>query len=134
MPPVPASSGPNRGQTRGHNRSIQPLNVSTVSQQSHKLANGGPRMMLNTTPLTSISSSNNNHSHLNLNTKHRIGAREALTSLGLLCLGKKREKLCWKRTRNLMVKCFNFSFSSVSIAFANFFIENFAWRTGSAYR
>lgn len=87
MPPVPASSGPNRGQTRGHNRSIQPLNVSTISQQSQKLANGGPRMMLNTTPLTSISSSNHNHSHLNLNTKHRIGAREALTSLGLLCLG-----------------------------------------------
>ncbi len=93
MPPsVPATSasGPNRGggQSRGHNRSIQPLNVSTVSQQSQKLANGGPRMMLNTTPLTSISSSNNNHSHLNLNTKHRIGAREALTSLGLLCLGR----------------------------------------------
>ncbi|KAJ6636648.1 hypothetical protein Bhyg_15239, partial [Pseudolycoriella hygida] len=82
----PASSGPNRGQTRGHNRSIQPLNVSTISQHSQKLANGGPRMMLNTTPLTSISSSNHNNSHLNLNTKHHIGAREALTSLGLLCL------------------------------------------------
>lgn len=90
MPPVPAPpAGPNRGQTRGHNRSIQPLNVSTISQQSQKLSNGGlPRMMLNTTPLTSISSSNNNNSHLNLSTKHRIGAREALTSLGLLCLGK----------------------------------------------
>lgn len=93
MPPVPASSsGTSRGQTRGHNRSIQPLNVSTISQQSQKLANGGPRMMLNTTPLTSISSSNNNHSHLNLNTKHRIGAHEALTSLGLLCLGKLNKK------------------------------------------
>lgn len=101
MPPVPASSsGPNRGQTRGHNRSIQPLNVSTISQQSQKLANGGPRMMLNTTPLTSISSSNNNHSHLNLNTKHRIGAREALTSLGLLCLGNCFETIAimmWKK-------------------------------------
>lgn len=106
MPPVPASSsGPNRGQTRGQNRSIQPLNVSTISQQSQKLANGGPRMMLNTTPLTSISSSNQNHSHLNLNTKHRIGAREALTSLGLLCLGILKNFM-----RILRYKMFKFQF------------------------
>lgn len=93
MPPGPASTGQNRGPpARGLNRSIQPLNVSTISQGPHKLMlNGGgpPRMttMMNTTPLTSISS-NINHSNINLSTKHRVGAREALTSLGLLCLGK----------------------------------------------
>lgn len=99
MPPVPASTTQTRGgpTTRALNRSIQPLNVSTISQSGppppmKHLANGGPRngpSMLNTTPLTSISSSNHcNQSNINLSTKHRIGAREALTSLGLLCLGK----------------------------------------------
>lgn len=93
MPPGPASIGQNRGPppTRGLNRSIQPLNVSTISQgpPPKLVANGGARMpsMLNTTPLTSCSS-NHNHSNLNLSTKHRVGAREALTSLGLLCLGE----------------------------------------------
>lgn len=79
------------------------------------IANGGPRLssVLNTTPITPIhspssnnnnnNSTNNNNSNSNnvnsnnnnninltssnaLNTKHRVGAREALTSLGLLCL------------------------------------------------
>lgn len=97
-------SGPASGQqrpTRGHNnRSIQPLNVSTISHQitpNKILANGhanghAPRIstILNTTPLTSCSSSNQNHctSSIDVDLKHRIGAREALTSLGLLCLGK----------------------------------------------
>lgn len=96
MQPGPAAStGQNRGPSaRGAlNRSIQPLNVSTMSQHSggappKMMANGGPRMssMLNTTPLTSVSSSNQNNSNITLSTKHRVGAREALTSLGLLCL------------------------------------------------
>lgn len=90
------------------NRSIQPLNVSTISHHTApsivltptKLipnghANGSLRsmppqapssQMLNTTPLTSCSSQQN-HCSLQMNVKHRIGAREALTSLGLLCLG-----------------------------------------------
>lgn len=114
MPPGPAASTTTTAQTqrglttRALNRSIQPLNVSTISQSGppppiKHLANGGPRIncnnninninggpsMLNTTPLTSISSSNHcNQSNINLSTKHRVGAREALTSLGLLCLGK----------------------------------------------
>lgn len=102
MPPGPASTTTAQARgltTRALNRSIQPLNVSTISQSGppppiKHLANGGPRMlngpsMLNTTPLTSISSSNHcNQSNINLSTKHRIGAREALTSLGLLCLGE----------------------------------------------
>ena len=101
MPPAPASTttGQNRGPpTRGQlNRSIQPLNVSTITQgpphPPQKIcSNGGgpPRMSSmyqNTTPLASISS-NHNVSNNNLSTKHRIGAREALTSLGLLCLGE----------------------------------------------
>lgn len=85
------------------NRSIQPLNISTLSHQTspsivltpNKLipnghANGGLRMptqtILNTTPSTSCSSPQN-HCNLHLSIKHRLGAREALTSLGLLCLG-----------------------------------------------
>lgn len=90
------------------NRSIQPLNVSTVSHQTapsivltpNKLipnghANGGlripPQTILNTTPSTSCSSPLN-HCSLQYNTKHQIGAREALTSLGLLCLGMHSDK------------------------------------------
>lgn len=87
------------------NRSIQPLNISTLSHQTspsivltpNKLipnghANGGLRIpttthtILNTTPSTSCSSPQN-HCNLQLSMKHRLGAREALTSLGLLCLG-----------------------------------------------
>lgn len=85
------------------NRSI-PLNVSTLSHTlpsivltpTNKLipnghANGGFRpnitnTNLNITPTTTCSSQQN-HCNLQLNVKHRIGAREALTSLGLLCLG-----------------------------------------------
>lgn len=49
-----------------------------------KMMNGGPpRMMFYPTPLPSLSS----HSNLAY-TKERADAREALTSLGLLCLGK----------------------------------------------
>lgn len=101
-------SGPATGQsrpTRGHppntnnNRSIQPLNVSTISHQitpNKIIANGhanghAPRIstVLNTTPLTSCSSSNPNHcGSIDVDLKQRIGAREALTSLGLLCLGE----------------------------------------------
>lgn len=99
MPPGPTSGQP-RPSTRGllHGRPTQPLNVSTLSTPGGPgpppkiIANGGPRLsaVLNTTPLTPLnsSSSNNNNINLNstLNTKHRVGAREALTSLGLLCL------------------------------------------------
>lgn len=84
------------GISRGLNRSIQPLNVSTISQGSipSKLMGNGAApssmrmssMLLNTTPLTS-SSSNHTYSNQNFSIKHRVGAREALTSLGLLCLG-----------------------------------------------
>jgi hypothetical protein len=140
------SNGPVSGQnrpSRGLNRSIQPLNVSTLStpgsgagpQQHHhqqnnsihsthnnninhhhhqhtKMMNGGPRLMSSyATPLPSLSSNshnnnynnnnnmnhnsnnnsnnnnNNNNNHNTMN-KDRIGAREALTSLGLLCLGE----------------------------------------------
>lgn len=99
MPPGPATTGQQRP-SRGLNRSLQPLNVSTLSSNGPgppKLANGGPRMqsMYNTTPLTSVSSSNQNNNYCNsnnnnctLNDKDRIGVREALTSLGLLCLGE----------------------------------------------
>lgn len=94
------------------NRSIQPLNVSTISHHlnttsgtnatnptPNKLipnghANGGlriphqtPATILNTTPLTSCSSMQT-QCNLHLSAKHRVGAREALTSLGLLCLGE----------------------------------------------
>lgn len=83
-------------------RSIQPLNVSTISHQTAttnatitpKLISNGynngsleiPTIM-NTTSLTSCSSRQHQY-NLELNKKHRIGARETLTSLGLLCLGK----------------------------------------------
>lgn len=108
-------SGPVSGQNRsarGLNRVSQPLNVSTVSNtsvtpSSTKHMNGGPPRLLSSfiTPLPSVSSnSNNNHQNatnnnnnsttnnnilssttVNIN-KDRLGAREALTSLGLLCL------------------------------------------------
>lgn len=99
MPPGPATG--QQRPSRGLNRSLQPLNVSTLSSNGPgppKLANGGPprmQSMYNTTPLTSVSSSNQNNNYCNsnnnnctLNDKDRIGVREALTSLGLLCLGK----------------------------------------------
>ncbi|XP_055636971.1 uncharacterized protein LOC129775849 [Toxorhynchites rutilus septentrionalis] len=105
-------SGPVSGQNRsarGLNRSGQPLNVSTVSATSAtpsctKHMNGGPPRLLSSfiRPLPSLSSnSNNNHNLTNNNSttnnnilsstavnvnKNRLGAREALTSLGLLCL------------------------------------------------
>lgn len=84
---------------RSLNRSIQPLNVSTLTtatsqQNGHgpngvlpngKVMNGyPPRMPMYPTPIPSLSS----HSNLIYN-KERAGAREALTSLGLLCLGKR---------------------------------------------
>ncbi|XP_055610289.1 uncharacterized protein LOC129757182 [Uranotaenia lowii] len=107
-------SGPVSGQnrsTRGLSRAPQPLNVSTVSATSAtptsvKHMNGGPPRLLSSfiTPLPSVSSSGNNNNHnattnnnsttnnnilssttVNIN-KDRLGAREALTSLGLLCL------------------------------------------------
>ncbi|XP_065084680.1 uncharacterized protein LOC135706925 [Ochlerotatus camptorhynchus] len=105
-------SGPVSGQnrsSRGLNRAAQPLNVSTVSANSvtpcsAKHMNGGPPRLLSSfiTPLPSVSSNsnnlnatNNNNSTTNNNilssttvniNKNRLGAREALTSLGLLCL------------------------------------------------
>ncbi|XP_001652589.2 uncharacterized protein LOC5568863 [Aedes aegypti] len=105
-------SGPVSGQnrsTRGLSRAVQPLNVSTVSAtsvtpSSAKHMNGGPPRLLSSfiTPLPSVSSNsnnlnatNNNNSTTNNNilssttvniNKDRLGAREALTSLGLLCL------------------------------------------------
>lgn len=80
--------GHNRSIRSNLNRSIQPLNVSTLSTPApqHKYtANGGPRYstIINTTPLTSVSSHQNA-----ISTKQLFGAREALTSLGLLCLGE----------------------------------------------
>ena len=90
-------TGPVNGQnrtSRGLNRSAQPLNVSTISTasgQPTKLMNGGLRVMPTfATPLPSISSNGNNNTNTNLITinKDRLGVREALTSLGLLCLGK----------------------------------------------
>ncbi|XP_058821247.1 uncharacterized protein LOC131683355 [Topomyia yanbarensis] len=103
-------SGPVSGQNRsarGLNRVAQPLNVSTVSANSvtpssAKHMNGGPPRLLPSfiTPLPSVSSNSNNNNHnansttnnnilssttVNIN-KNRLGAREALTSLGLLCL------------------------------------------------
>lgn len=107
-------SGPVSGQnrsTRGLSRAAQPLNVSTVSAtsvtpSSTKHMNGGPPRLLSSfiTPLPSVSSNsnnlnatNNNNSTTNNNilssttvniNKDRLGAREALTSLGLLCLGE----------------------------------------------
>ena len=105
--PTGPPSGQQRGPIRGGlNRSIQPLNVSTISGHQSQitpnkiLANGhangaGPNLILppprmstnilNTTPLTSCSS---HYGHFDANFKHSIGAREALTSLGLLCLGE----------------------------------------------
>lgn len=111
-PPPPQMQRPNMSGTipvsrAVLNRSIQPLNISTLSHQTspsivltpNKLipnghANGGLRIpptthsqtILNTTPSTSCSSPQN-HCNLQLSIKHRLGAREALTSLGLLCLG-----------------------------------------------
>lgn len=104
-------SGPVSGQnrsTRGLSRAAQPLNVSTVSANSvtpssTKHMNGGPPRLLSSfiTPLPSVSSNSNNLNATNNNSttnnnilssttvninKNRLGAREALTSLGLLCL------------------------------------------------
>lgn len=63
------------------NRSQQPLNVSNLGPPPTKLiANGLSSLNNTTTP--SISSS----THLIKKRDHRTGAREALTSLGLLCL------------------------------------------------
>ncbi|XP_055690134.1 uncharacterized protein LOC129793798 [Lutzomyia longipalpis] len=88
MPPGAGQSRAARGNVTS-SRPPQPLNVSALSTTGPGppkiLANGGPpRMssMINTTPLTSVSSTNN----LLTNNRDRIGAREALTSLGLLCL------------------------------------------------
>lgn len=83
---------------RSLNRSIQPLNISTLTtatsqQNGHgpngmlpngKVMNGyPPRMPMYPTPIPSLSSQSNL-----IYNKERAGAREALTSLGLLCLGK----------------------------------------------
>lgn len=107
-------SGPVSGQNRSARgfKPAQPLNVSTVSNtsvtpSSSKHMNGGPPRLLSSfiTPLPSVSSNSNNHNNatnnnnnnsttnnnilssttVNIN-KDRLGAREALTSLGLLCL------------------------------------------------
>lgn len=98
---IPASNGPSNVSVhslrpqRGLNRSTQPLNASMLSTATHgpgppgnstttKMMNGGPsRMMFYPTPLPSLSS----HSNLAYN-KEKNDAREALTSLGLLCLGE----------------------------------------------
>lgn len=101
-PPPPPTAAPRGGGLLNHSRTSaiqQPLNVSTITQGQPKLllanGNGPHRMsnmsMLNTTPLASVTSSHHNCSSSlapTLSTKHRVGAREALTSLGLLCLGK----------------------------------------------
>lgn len=101
---VPGAGGTNNANVSVHslrpprslNRSQQPLNVSTFSHHgppitpkpsmmNHSMMNGGmPRMQFYPTPMPSLSS----HSNLVYN-KERAGAREALTSLGLLCLGKR---------------------------------------------
>lgn len=64
-----------------------PLPLPPINHLKTPLANGGPRLsssMLNT-PLTSVSSSTN---LLEKPEKKVTGAKEALTSLGLLCLGE----------------------------------------------
>lgn len=64
-----------------------PLPLPPMNHLKTPLANGGPRLsssMLNT-PLTSVSSSTN---LLEKPEKKVTGAKEALTSLGLLCLGE----------------------------------------------
>lgn len=79
---------------RTMNRPAQPLNASQMSTHGpgppnmSKMMNGSIPMRMQPhfytpTPLPSLSS----HSNLMYN-KERAGAREALTSLGLLCLGK----------------------------------------------
>lgn len=136
------------------NRSIQqPLNVSTISHQTapsivltpNKLipnghANGGlriptavPSQILNTTPLTSCSSQQNHSCSLQMNAKHRLGAREALTSLGLLCLGTKINKFSIFIAFKTNFSQFCFSFVAASAIIVNFLIENFAkWSWAAA--
>lgn len=84
-PPVPPHIPPN------------PHSTSFQNQASHtKLLNGNPpRMSSFPTPLPSLSSNsnqllvNNSSSSINNNCSDQTrGAREALTSLGLLCLGE----------------------------------------------
>uniref|UniRef100_A0A8D8CRS3 (northern house mosquito) hypothetical protein n=1 Tax=Culex pipiens TaxID=7175 RepID=A0A8D8CRS3_CULPI len=130
-------SGPVSGQNRsarGLNRVSQPLNVSTVSNtsvtpSSTKHMNGGPPRLLSSfiTPLPSVSSNSNNNHHnatnnnnnsttnnnilssttVNIN-KDRLGAREALTSLGLLCL--EETNICKNQVSVECVQLVDFSF------------------------
>lgn len=130
-----------------HNRSIQPLNVSTISHQTaatsytpnKHIPNGHtngplrlpPTTILNTTPLTSCSSFRNHSCNYQLNTKHRVGAREALTSLGLLCLGIYSQNIKLHSinmiNKNIIFFLYFSSFSFACITFINFSIENFSW-------
>ncbi|XP_055842208.1 uncharacterized protein LOC129909202 [Episyrphus balteatus] len=108
MPPIQPPGQPRPHANRGlHPRPPQPLNISTLSTSSvppKNIANGGPRLtnLLNIAPTTPTSISNNlnllatngcNNPHSNCNNftlgyhpKQGPGVREALTSLGLLCL------------------------------------------------
>lgn len=101
---------------RSLNRSTQPLNASTLSTATGhgygmpngipngKLMNGFPhRMPMFATPMPSLSS----HSNLLYN-KERAGAREALTSLGLLCLGK--EHIFYAHVQSLKANIYLFLF------------------------
>lgn len=111
---------------RSLNRSTQPLNASTLSTATGhgygmpngipngKLMNGFPhRMPMFTTPMPSLSS----HSNLLYN-KERAGAREALTSLGLLCLGKEQFFLCTCSISQSKYLFISFFFLSVSLLLA----------------
>lgn len=130
-----------------HNRSIQPLNVSTISHHTaatsytpnKHIPNGHgngplrlpPSTILNTTPLTSCSSLRNHCSNLQLNAKHRIGAREALTSLGLLCLGKKPRRTTASKDHRLTITSVC-SFPAARAALADLPAENLPRRPGAA--
>lgn len=148
-PPPPPTAAPRGGAALNHSRTSavqQPLNVSTITQGQPKLllANGinGPHRMsnmsmLNTTPLASVASSHHNCSSSlapTLSTKHRVGAREALTSLGLLCLGKWSISLA-RPSRiidNHQLFFHKYSLAPAGSALADIPAENIAGRTRTA--
>lgn len=100
-----ATNTPNKqipnGYANGGLRLPPPLTTTTTTTAATTI--------LNTTPLTSCSSIRN-HCNLQLNTKHRIGAREALTSLGLLCLGTCRMSFRFLYSKNVSQFWWHFDF------------------------
>lgn len=108
-----------------------PLPLPPMNHLKTPLANGGPRLsssMLNT-PLTSVSSSTN---LLEKPEKKVTGAKEALTSLGLLCLGELLLVLSLRNVLTRSLTLFPCSLVVISALVVDIPPENISGRAGTA--